>query len=380
MAAASAFPASEVVGVNKQEKHEGGKLLGHSVRLGFLPLNDAAPLIMAHELGLFRKYGVRVTLHRELGWASIRDKIIYRELDGAHALAAMPIAATLGFGSIACECVTALVLNLNGNAITLSEQLWRNDVRNGLALSALIRRSRTENLLTFGVVHQFSSHRYLLAKWLSSLGINPAKDIRTVVLPPSQMVANLGGGNLDGFCVGEPWNSVAIAAAKGWCAETSLGIDPGHPEKVFMVREDFAETRSSEHLAILAALLESCEFCDEPENADLLARTLSASEYIGTDADTLSRSSGNFDMGHGESKRFSNFLIFNKGGANEPDNLKAAWVLEMMRGAVAPGQLISLKHALAERVYRSDIFSEAKQLFNSAKQNRSNEKKEQLAA
>jgi ABC-type nitrate/sulfonate/bicarbonate transport system substrate-binding protein len=170
--------------------------------VGFVPLTDCAPLIMAHELGLFRKYGLRVALSRELGWATIRDKIIHRELDAAHALASMPVAATLGLGSIRCDCLTGLVLNLHGNAITLSEELWRRGVRDGATLRDEIRKLHVQKKFTFGVVNPFSSHHYLLRNWLASFGIRPDRDVRIVTVPPPQMVPNLKAGNLDGFCRG----------------------------------------------------------------------------------------------------------------------------------------------------------------------------------
>src|ERR1019366_4359180 len=216
------------------------------LRLGFVPLTDCAPLVMAEELGLFHKFGLNVALSRELGWATIRDKIIHRELDAAHALAAMPVAATLGLGSIACDCLTALVLNLNGNAITLANDLWKRGVRDGKTLREEIVRSRREKTYTFGVVFPFSSHRHLLRRWFAANGIDSERDVRIVVVPPPQMVANLKAGNLDGFCVGEPWNSVAVQSRVGWIAATSSELDSQHPEKVLMVRGDFAAKRSEE--------------------------------------------------------------------------------------------------------------------------------------
>lgn len=185
------------------------------IRLGFVPLTDCAPLVMAAELGLFEKYGLRVTLHRELGWASIRDKIIFGELDAAHALAAMPLAATLGLGSVRSKCLTALVLNLHGNAITLSNELWRQGVRDGASLREETKRWRGQRVLTLGVVYPFSSHRHLLRKWLAAHSINPDRDVRMVVVPPPQMASNLKAGNLDGFCVGEPWNSAVVQLRAG---------------------------------------------------------------------------------------------------------------------------------------------------------------------
>jgi ABC-type nitrate/sulfonate/bicarbonate transport system substrate-binding protein len=174
-----------------------------ALRLGFVPLTDCAPLVMAHELGLFRKYGVRALLSRELGWATIRDKIIHGELDAAHAVAGMPVAATLGLKSVRCDCVTALVLNLHGNAITLSRDLWRAGVRDGATLCQEIRRARRKRPFTFGAVYSFSSHYYLLRNWLTASGVDPDRDARIVIVPPPQMVLNLKAGHLDGFCVGE---------------------------------------------------------------------------------------------------------------------------------------------------------------------------------
>src|SRR5258706_6379484 len=157
------------------------------LRVGFVPLTDCAPLVMAQELGLFRKFGLNVALSRELGWATIRDKVIHGELEAAHAVAGMPVAATLGLGSVPCDCLTALVLNLHGNAITLSEDLWKNGVRDGATLREEILRSRHHKTFTFGVVFPFSSHNFLLRGWLASAGIKPNQDVRIVVVPPPQM-------------------------------------------------------------------------------------------------------------------------------------------------------------------------------------------------
>src|SRR5258706_1332861 len=148
--------------MNKKSRAVCSVVPRRSLRVGFVPLTDCAPLVMAHELGLFRKHGLNVALSRELGWATVRDKIIYGELDAAHALAAMPLAATLGLGSIQCDCLTALVLSLHGNAITLSNDLWRRGVRHGVSLRQEIVRSRGEKAFVFGTVHPVSSHHYLL--------------------------------------------------------------------------------------------------------------------------------------------------------------------------------------------------------------------------
>ena len=327
------------------------------LRVGFVPLVDCAPLVMAQELGLYRKYGLDVALSRELGWATIRDKIIHRELDAAHAVAGMPFAATLGLGSIACDCLAALVLNLHGNVITLSNELWKAGVRDGATLRAEINRSRSRRTLTFGVVFPSSSHNFLLRDWLADAGIHPDRDVRIVVVPPPQMVTNLKAGHLEGFCVGEPWNSVAVRARAGWCVAASAELAPGHPEKVLMVRRDFAEKRADEHVALVAALLEACEFCQSGRNRDQVVTTLARPEYVGAPADDLRHAfDGQFDFGQGRTRAIPDFNVFHGSAANEPSGEKAAWVIEHLRTANLCQDATALSFALSRQVFRLDIF------------------------
>ena len=345
--------------VNKKN-HTHKKLPVRPLRVGFVPLTDCAPLVMAQKLGLFQKFGLNVQLSRELGWATVRDKIVHGELDAAHALAAMPLAATLGLGSVACDCLTALVLNLHGNAITLSAELWKRGVRNGATLRDEIKKSRREKTFTFGVVSPFSSHRHLLRQWLAANGIDPERDVRLVVVPPPQLVANLKAGNLDGFCSGEPWNSVAVQSRVGWVVAASAELDPGHPEKVLMVRRDFAVKRESEHLALVAALLEACQFCAQPENAAEVATTLAQPEFVGVAADILQRNlTGDCDFGTGEKRRVRDFFLFHRADANEPSGEKAAWALELIRASGLCPKPAELNFATSRRVYRADIFEQA---------------------
>jgi ABC-type nitrate/sulfonate/bicarbonate transport system substrate-binding protein len=306
-------------------------------------------------------------LSRELGWATIRDKIIHRELDAAHALAAMPVAATLGLGSIACDCLTALVLNLNGNAITLSNDLWQRGVRNGKTLREEIARTRHERHYTFGVVFPFSSHRHLLRRWFALHGIDPDRDVHVVVVPPPQMIANLKAGHLDGFCVGEPWNSVAVQSRAGWIAATSSEQDSLHPEKVLMVRNDFAALRSEEHVALVAALSEACEFCDEPENHEQIVETLARPEYVGVAKSALRAGiTGEMDFGHGTTRRIHDFCIFNRDNANEPSGEKAAWAFELVRTSGLCQEPSAINFAFALRIFRADIYGQAGALRHSA--------------
>jgi ABC-type nitrate/sulfonate/bicarbonate transport system substrate-binding protein len=333
------------------------------LKLGFVPLCDCAPIVMAHELGLFEKHGVDVELRREVGWATIRDKMLYGELDAAHATAAMVFAATLGLGSIRVECVTGIALNLHGNAITLSNRLWDAGVRDGGTLREFIRSRRSGQQLTLGVVFPFSSHNFLLRKWLRSHGIDSERDVQIVVVPPPQMVASMKSGNLDGYCVGEPWNSVAVLHRVGWVVATSVEISPMHPEKVLMVTRDFSEAREGEHLALITALTEACEFCDQPVNRGRVIETLARPHYINAPVQALRMSMcSTFDFGKGRVEEMPEFNIFARNNANEPSVDKAAWVLGSMResGVIPDPALVTPDTAAG--VFRADIFHQANQL------------------
>jgi two-component system, oxyanion-binding sensor len=330
------------------------------LRVGFVPLTDCAPLVMAKELGLFDKYGLRVELKRELGWATIRDKVAYRELDAAHTVVGMPFAATLGLGSIACECVTGLILNQHGNAITLSDRLWKKGVNNATSLRREVSRLGAKDLLTFGVVYPFSSHNFLLRSWFSTAGILPDRDVRIVVVPPAQMVPNLNAGHLDGFCVGEPWNSAAAQLGASWCAATSAELAPGHPEKVLMVRRDFAEKQADEHLALIAAIMEACIFCQQVANHNHLAEVLARPEYVGVSAKVLACGiRGELQFGPGKPCYVPSFNVFYSPDANEPSAEKAAWVLRQLRqGGLVPNPA-RLDVTLARQVFRPDLYQKA---------------------
>ena len=340
------------------------------LRVGFVPLTDCAPLVMAQELGLFAKYGLSVTLSRELGWTTVRDKIIYGELDAAHALAAMPFAATLGLGSKKCDCLAGLVLNLNGNAITLSRDLWLRGVRDAKTLREEIDRGQGKKIYTFGVVFQFSSHNFLLRQWLAAGGIDPDRDVRIVIVPAPAMFENLKSGNLDGYCVGEPWNSVAVQTRLGWCVATSVQLAPLHPEKVLMVRRVFAEIHPAEHLALIAALIEACAFCDRPENREQVIATIAYPKYVNANVEALrSGLMGRFDFGNGRVETLPDFNVFSRHEANEPTTAKAAWILRQFRNqGVVPNDLLSRMETTAN-VFRADLFHQASQLVTPTQPN-----------
>lgn len=327
-------------------------------RIGFVPLNDCAPLAMARELELFAKHGVEVELHREVGWATIRDKIIYGELDAAHAPAGMVVAASAGVGSIRVDCLTAMVINLHGNAITLSESYWKRGVRDGSALREEIRKGGRKPV--FGIVYPFSSHHFLLRSWLRAHGIHPDRDVQIVVVPPPQMFPNLKAGNLDGYCVGDPWNSLAVMQGAGFVVATGEEIAPCHPEKVLMMRADFAKKNHEAHLAMIAALAESCRFCDAPENRERILEILASPEYLNTPIQALRMGmTGTFNFGHGRVEKTPGFHIFNRGNANEPTPDKAEWVMRSLRDLNPGGDPAALSALDTGKMFRGDIFRQA---------------------
>jgi ABC-type nitrate/sulfonate/bicarbonate transport system substrate-binding protein len=336
------------------------------VRLGFVALADCAPLIMAQELGLFEKYGVAVELSREIGWATVRDKILYRELDAAQAPAGLMLAASAGLGCIQADLLTGLVLNLHGNALTFSEQLWSSGVRGAASLQQYLQEGQRR--CTLGVAHTYSSHSYLLRNWLRKHHIDPDRDVQIVTVPPAQMVTNLREGNLDGYCVGEPWNSMAVLSRIGWCAATSVELSEQHIEKVLMVQCSFAETAKEEHLALIAALVEACRFCDRPENRERIIETLALPHYVGAPIQALRSSLGGlFDYGHGRIEKHRDLHVFSREDANEPTPEKARGVLREMIGSglLPDAAVIEPKRACA--TFRQDIYLQATQLITQSK-------------
>lgn len=333
------------------------------VRVGFVPLIDAAPIIMARELGLYEKYGLRVQLSREIGWATIRDKVIFGQLEAAHALAVMPFVTTFGQGCVACECVTGLVLNLHGNGITLSNELWKMGVRDAASLRKVIELHRGQRTFTLGVVFPGSTHHYLLREWLLGGGVNPDTDIHLVIVPAPSMLTSLRNGNLDGYCVGEPWNTAAVRAGLGWGAATSRQLSPRHPEKVLLVRRDFAGQHTDEHLALIAALIEACAWCDVPANREELARVLARRHYVNAPLEALRESLlDSFDFGHGRTEHIPDFHVFHQGDANVPSPQKAAWVMNHLLALSSRHPAVAPSPSAIPRIFREDIYQAALRL------------------
>ncbi len=315
------------------------------LKLGFMPLDDAAGLIVAKALGFFVDEGLDVELSREASWATIRDKVAVGALDGAHMLAPMALAQSLGIGSEATAMVAPMALATDGAAITISTRLGLGASPSADGLADLIaqRREMGAGLLTFGVVFPFSTHNYLLRLWLAEAGLEPDRGVRIVVAPPPRMAELLAGGVIEGFCVGEPWNAVAVNAGVGVVAARGAAIAPGAPDKVFGVTRAWSQANPEILQAVLRALLRALAWADEAENREALAALLAEPQHVGVASDAIAAS-----LRH---------VVFHRGGAARPDTAQVTWLLDQMRrrGQIPPGA--DLQAALA--VYAPDLHDQA---------------------
>jgi ABC-type nitrate/sulfonate/bicarbonate transport system substrate-binding protein len=334
------------------------------LRIGFLPVSDCAPLVYAAEGGLFEKYELDVELQRQTRWAEIRDKVINGDLDAAHAPATLPFMANLGIESDPCACVTGMVLSLQGNVITVSRELWEDGVYDAVTLREKIYRHWHKRTFSFGVVFSYSTQELLLRRWLKSAGIVPEVEVRIVAVPPDQMFPTLKLGYIDGFCVGEPWASVAAHAGAGMCVATSSDLAPLHPEKVLMVRQSFALGRANEHIRLLAALIEAGEFCEQPENRGLVCEMLAHPHYLNAPAECVKAGLvGPFQHGSRRIEQLPDLTIFHSHNANEPTDDKAMWLMdglyELLQESVFRSNSLGRAPVLTN-VFRSDIFDQAR--------------------
>ncbi len=332
-----------------------------NLNLGFIPLTDCAPLVVAKEKGFFQQYGLdQVTLQREPSWKVIVDDIANKRLDGAQMVAGMPLAMTLGAGGhTPLPIITAMVLSRNGNAITLSRALYDQGVRSLADLKAALYRS-PDKVHTFGMVHPASMHNLLLRYWLASGGIDPDKDVNLTVIPPAQMVSNLKAGNIDGYCVGEPWNSRAVKENVGVVMATDLEIWAGHPEKVLGVREDWSQQYPKTHIALVQALIEACEYCDDRRNREEIIELLARPEYVGANAEHLRPGFIDpYDRGMGEPPqsllRYNQFFTDR---ATCPGRAEGLWILtQLARWGITPFPRNWVE--VLERSRRLDLYGEA---------------------
>lgn len=319
------------------------------LRLGFIALNDAATLVVADVKGFFAAEGLDVELVREVSWATMRDKVSVGALDGAHMLAPAALAITLGAsGGEPVPLAAPFALNLNGPAITLSSRLAKaletGTSAEGLARLVGWRRSEGASPLTLAVVFSFSTHAYLLRDWLARAGVDPDRDVRLTVAPPSRMTELLVGGVVEGFCVTEPWDSAAEAAGAGLIAARGGQLWPRTPDKVFTVTEAWAETNPDVLQALVRALLQAAAWTDAAENRSELAEILARPEHVGANAEVIRRSLAD--------------MVFHADGASRPAPVHAGWLAaQMMRWGHIPADVDI--PGLAQRVYRPDVYDAA---------------------
>jgi nitrate/nitrite transport system ATP-binding protein len=329
--------------------------------IGFIPLTDAAPLIVAKEKGFFAEFGLEeITLSRETSWKEIAKGVGTGRLDAAQMVAGMPLALTLGAGDkTSVPVVCSMILSRNGNAITLSKKLQEQGVHSLADLKDALQADENHNHV-LGVVHPASMQNLLMRYWLAAGGIDPDEDVSLTVIPPPQMVAALKSGAIDGYCVGGPWNTRAVNDEIGFVAATDLEIWSGHPEKVLGVREDWAEKYPKTHVALVKALLSACEYCDDLRNREEIVEILSRPEYLDTNPESIRPGFLDaYDKGDGQEAQFLptyNQFFVNK--TNYPDRTEMLWILTQL----ARWGMISFPKNwvdIIERVSRTDVFGEA---------------------
>lgn len=328
-----------------------------SIRLGYVPLNDCAPLAVAQEMGIFEKHGVNVSLHRQLGWATIRDSLFYGDLDAAQSIAGIAFALGFGLTDLRCEVSVPLILNLHGNAITLSTDLPFEQIKDGSGLKGyLARHWKKERPFTLAATHRFSSHSVLLHAWLTRHGLAGA-DIEIIILPPPLMPRHLKAGHIDGYCVGEPYNSEAILGGYGWSPVTSAELSHGHPEKVLLLSAEFTQERKAETIQLVAALLESCKLCQDPAFREDLISILAKKQFTAASPEILRNSLGDTFFTGTTKVSAAGFHIFHGESVNRPSTDKASWMLAGLRSA---GNLPEVSSCGSlSRLYREDIYMAA---------------------
>ncbi|TXS95416.1 ABC transporter substrate-binding protein [Parahaliea maris] len=347
------------------------------LRLGYLRLNDSAPLVMAQELGFYERYGLDVTLEREISWANLRDKLVIADLDAAQMLAPLPIATSLGVGGMRADVITGLALSLNGNAITVSRELATILEQHGgsaeqgarstaLALGRYLSASGTgepgsKPELTFASAHTFSCHTFFLRLWLQSGGVDPEHDVRIIVLPPEQMVDSLARGIIDGYCVGEPWSTVAVQQGIGAIQATGYELWNNSPEKVLAVTESWHRQHTATHLRLRLALMETCRWLSDPVHRLEAAEVLARPEYLDLPVETLRPALAGalvFSRG-GAAHEMPDFHVFGRYQAGFPWRSDGEWLAAQSSALL--GKTLSEERckSLVQQTCRTDLYREA---------------------
>jgi two-component system, oxyanion-binding sensor len=341
------------------------------LRIGYIPLVDATALLVAVDQGFAAAEGLDVELVREVSWSNVRDKLNIGLFDAAHLLSPVAIASSLGIGHVRVPLIAPYSLGLNGNAITLSPRLFAtlsNAVDGDLtdpkvsarALARVVmeRSARGIEPLTFGMTFPFSHHNYQLRYWMAAGGVDPDEDVRLVVLPPPYMVESLASGHVDGFCVGAPWNSVAVDLGVGNILHFGCEIMARVSEKVLALRQGWAEENPDTLAALVRALARASEFAEKTDNRTSVAYIVA--QRLGVHPELVVRTlTGNLKTSpDGAFRRSDRYILIGRDDANRPDPTQAAWVYaQIVRWGQAP--LSAELLATAEGVFRADVYDAA---------------------
>ena len=339
-----------------------------SLRIGFIPLVDAAALIVAVDKGFTAAEGLDVTLVREVSWSNVRDKLNIGLFDAAHLLAPVAIASSLGIGHVKVPIIAPFNLGVNGNAITVSPELHADLMAHlegdasdpmvtALALARVVDKRRREGAepLTFGMTFPFSTHNYQLRFWMAAGGVDPDEDVRLVVLPPPYMVDSLANGLVDAFCVGAPWNSIAVDLGIGHILHFSSDVLVRAAEKVLALRQSWAEKNPENLAALVRACGRAADFIEQ--NHAEAAQILAKPDRIGVDPEVLKRTlDGRLKVSpDGTVRESSRYLLVGREGAARPEAIQAAWLYaQMVRWGQTPLSSEALSTAIG--VFRPDIY------------------------
>jgi len=345
----------------------------HPLRIGFIPLVDAAALIVAADKGFAKDEGVEVELVREVSWSNVRDKLNIGLFEAAHLLAPVAIASSLGLGHVKVPIVAPFNLGINGNAITVSPALHGaimseldGDPTDPMATARALKRvvvgraRAGADPLTFGMTFPFSTHNYQLRFWMAAGGVDPDEDVRLVVLPPPYMVDSLANGHVDAFCVGAPWNSIAVDLGIGHILHFVSDLLQRAAEKVLAMRQNWAEKNPDVVAALTRAHVKAAEFIEAPQNRDEVTAILAKPERIGVSPEVLLRTlDGKLKVSpDGTWRESGRYLLVGREHAGRPDPAQAAWLYAQMvrwgQTAISPQAL-----ATAKAVFRPDLYDAA---------------------
>jgi nitrate/nitrite transport system substrate-binding protein len=332
-----------------------------NLKFGMIALTDCSPIVIAHEKGFFKKYGINSTVSKGANWAAIRDSLSNGDIQATHMLIGMPIASTMGLlGSPKKSMIAPWMLNRNGQAITLKSAFKGKVAADPKALKPLVEAAKKAGEpMTFAMTFPPGTHAMWMRYYLGAGGINPDKDVALITIPPPQMVANMNVGKMDGFCVGEPWNARAIAEGIGFTSVTTQDMWKDHPEKVCAFTEEFADQNPRTVKAVLKALHEASVWLDNMANRPEQVEIVSKATYINCPPEIiLGRLQGHYDYGDGRKIEDKNYMIFSDRNCNYPQPKYAKWFLSQFRrwGMVegAPDY-----DGIAKQVMRTDLYEEA---------------------